>query len=65
MSLAVFCLTALSVLQGANSLALPSRADNSPGSVVAGWYTGWHATTGFPLSDVSWDKYNTLIYAFA
>ncbi|KAH7902935.1 hypothetical protein BJ138DRAFT_1131554 [Hygrophoropsis aurantiaca] len=39
------------------------RADHS---LVAGaWYTGWHATEGFPLSEVSWDKYNTLYYSFA
>ncbi|KAG1806095.1 glycoside hydrolase superfamily [Suillus subaureus] len=29
------------------------------------WYAGWHATGGFPLSSVSWDKYNTLYYSFA
>ncbi|KAF9232670.1 glycoside hydrolase superfamily [Melanogaster broomeanus] len=33
--------------------------------VAAAWYAGWHATTGFPLSDISWEKYNTLIYSFA
>ncbi|KIK75153.1 glycoside hydrolase family 18 protein, partial [Paxillus rubicundulus Ve08.2h10] len=32
--------------------------------VAAAWYAGWHATDGFLLSDVSWDKYNTLIYSF-
>ncbi|KIJ60049.1 glycoside hydrolase family 18 protein [Hydnomerulius pinastri MD-312] len=53
------------------SLALPAvctnsrvtRASSEP--VAAAWYTGWHATEGFPLSDVSWEKYNTLIYSFA
>ncbi|KAF9227060.1 glycoside hydrolase family 18 protein [Gyrodon lividus] len=33
--------------------------------VAAAWYAGWHATNGFPLSDVSWHKYNTLVYSFA
>ncbi|KAG0692802.1 glycoside hydrolase family 18 protein, partial [Suillus ampliporus] len=33
--------------------------------VVATWYAGWHATEGFPLSSVSWEKYNTLYYSFA
>ncbi|KAN0091397.1 glycoside hydrolase family 18 protein [Tylopilus felleus] len=33
--------------------------------VAAAWYTGWHATAGFPLSDVSWGQYNTMIYSFA
>ncbi|KAH7903127.1 glycoside hydrolase family 18 protein [Hygrophoropsis aurantiaca] len=42
---------------------LSPRADHS---LVAGaWYTGWHATEGFPLSKVSWEKYNTLYYSFA
>ncbi|KIK76574.1 glycoside hydrolase family 18 protein [Paxillus rubicundulus Ve08.2h10] len=33
--------------------------------VAAAWYTGWRALDGLPLSHVSWDKYNTLIYAVA
>jgi len=33
--------------------------------VAAAWYAGYHATEGFPLSAVSWDKYNTIIYSFA
>lgn len=31
--------------------------------VASAWYTGWHATD-FPLSNVSWDKYTQLTYAF-
>ena len=62
MSFAVFSLTVLSILQRVTSLA-PTPATNEP--VAAAWYTGWHATEGFPLSAVSWDKYNTLIYSFA
>ncbi|KAG8214134.1 glycoside hydrolase family 18 protein [Butyriboletus roseoflavus] len=58
MSFALLSLTVLSVLQRVTSLA-----PTSP--VAAAWYAGWHATVGFPLSDVSWDKYNTLIYSFA
>ncbi|KAF8836466.1 glycoside hydrolase family 18 protein [Paxillus ammoniavirescens] len=58
------------------SLALPQasarprrthhhRVEIPPSQLVAAaWYAGWHATEGFPLSDVSWDKYNTLIYSF-
>ncbi|KAG2154451.1 glycoside hydrolase family 18 protein [Suillus bovinus] len=35
-------------------------------SKVAGaWYAGWHATEGYPLSNVSWNKYNTMYYSFA
>jgi hypothetical protein len=33
--------------------------------IAQAWYTGWHATEGFPLSSVSWDKYTHLTYAFA
>ena len=31
--------------------------------VASAWYTGWHATD-FPLSNVSWDKYTQMTYAF-
>ena len=60
MTLAVLSLTVLSILQRVVSLASTSGEP-----VAAAWYTGWHATEGFPLSDVSWDKYNTLYYSFA
>lgn len=43
----------------ANPLARPPRP------VKATWYAGWHATEGFPLSSISWSKYNTLFYSFA
>ncbi|KAF8840849.1 glycoside hydrolase, partial [Paxillus ammoniavirescens] len=33
-------------------------------SIAAAWYAGQHATEGFPLSNVHWDKYNTLIYSY-
>ena len=55
-------LTVLSLLQRATSLVLFSGSNER---VAAAWYTGWHATEGFPLSNISWDKYNTLIYSFA
>lgn len=64
MSLAIlFFLTVLSILQRATSIAPTSGTNHKP--VAAAWYAGWHATEGFPLSDVSWDKYNTLVYSFA
>lgn len=67
MCLAVHFVTVLFILIQATSFALPSYDSNSSQlePVVAAYYTGWHATEGFPLSAVSWDKYNTLIYAFA
>ena len=59
MSFALLSLTALSVLHR----VVPSSCTDEP--VAAAWYAGWHATEGFPLSDISWDKYTTLIYSFA
>ncbi|KAG9316850.1 glycoside hydrolase family 18 protein [Chiua virens] len=56
--------TLLSVLRGVNSLAIPwTSCPKEP--IAAAWYAGWHATKGFPLSSIPWDKYNTLIYSFA
>jgi chitinase len=60
MSFTVLSLTVLSILQRVTSLAPTSGAN-----VAAAWYAGWHATEGFPISDISWDKYNALIYSFA
>ncbi|KAL4078209.1 glycoside hydrolase superfamily [Scleroderma yunnanense] len=34
-------------------------------SIAAAWYAGWHASNGFPVSAISWGKYNTLVYSFA
>ena len=62
MVFALLSLTVLSILHQATSLAPIS---DTSGLVAAAWYTGWHATEGFPLGKVSWDKYNTLIYSFA
>ncbi|KAL4067683.1 glycoside hydrolase family 18 protein [Scleroderma yunnanense] len=49
------------------AFAAPSRhvrrATSNP--VASAYYTGWHASEDAPLSAVPWDKYNTLIYAFA
>jgi chitinase len=45
------------------SLTLLSSAYAS--KVAGAWYAGWHATEGYPLSNVSWDKYNTMYYSFA
>ncbi|KAG6375578.1 chitinase [Boletus reticuloceps] len=52
----------LSIVHRVTSLA---TASGTYEPVAAAWYTGWHATEGFPLSAVSWDKYNTLFYSFA
>lgn len=62
MALALLSLTVLSILHRVTSLAPTS---DTSGLVAAAWYTGWHATEGFPLGKVSWDRYNTLIYSFA
>ncbi|KAG9316849.1 glycoside hydrolase superfamily [Chiua virens] len=47
----------------ATSLSLAGR--HEPARVAAAWYTGWHASEGFPLSTIPWNNYNTLIYSFA
>ncbi|KAG1739311.1 glycoside hydrolase family 18 protein [Suillus lakei] len=47
----------------AASLTLLSSAHAS--TVAGAWYAGWHATNGYPLSNVSWDKYTTMYYSFA
>lgn len=33
--------------------------------IAVGYYAGWHADEGFPLSSVSWSKYTAVNYAFA
>ncbi|KAJ8594048.1 glycoside hydrolase [Rhizopogon salebrosus TDB-379] len=42
---------------------IPAAGSTSP--IAATWYAGWHATEGFPLSSVSWEKYDTIYYSFA
>ncbi|KAG2043439.1 glycoside hydrolase superfamily, partial [Suillus americanus] len=47
------------------SLTLLSSTFASKPEVAGAWYTGWHATEGYPPSGVNWDKYNTMYYSFA
>ncbi|KAL4077337.1 glycoside hydrolase family 18 protein [Scleroderma yunnanense] len=65
-------LSVLTVPLLALSLSLHASAAPSPHArradinrVASAYYTGWHSSEGAPLSDIPWDKYNTLIYAFA
>lgn len=48
-----------------NLLALSALPALARAQFTAGYFTGWHATEGFPLSSVSWDKYDGVAYAFA
>ncbi|KAG1725270.1 glycoside hydrolase family 18 protein [Suillus paluster] len=59
LSIFVVPLLALSAV----SASTPAARSTTP--IVATWYAGWHATEGFPLSSVSWEKYNTIYYSFA
>ncbi|KAI9571660.1 glycoside hydrolase family 18 protein [Boletus coccyginus] len=59
MSFMVLSLVVVSMLWQATPVA-PTSCPDKP--IAAAWYAGWG---GFPLSAVSWDKYNTLIYSFA
>ncbi|KAH7906170.1 glycoside hydrolase family 18 protein [Hygrophoropsis aurantiaca] len=55
----------LLTLSATATTASPHSPREADSFVAGAWYTGWHATEGFPLSKVSWEKYNTLIYSFA
>ncbi|TFK53480.1 hypothetical protein OE88DRAFT_1253228 [Heliocybe sulcata] len=50
-------LLAASRISGVSSLA-------PPGPVTSAWWTSWHASD-FPISKLSWSKYNRVVYAFA
>ncbi|KAG2356579.1 glycoside hydrolase superfamily [Suillus spraguei] len=39
-------------------------AKSTPSPVIGGWYTTWHATESHPAPKISWEKYNTMYYAF-
>lgn len=39
-------------------------AESTPSPVMGAWYTSSHAAKEFPLSSVSWRKYNTMYYSF-
>ncbi|KAI0000659.1 chitinase [Russula compacta] len=36
----------------------------SPRVIASSWYAGWHSED-FPISNISWNKYTSVIYAFA
>ncbi|KAF8582525.1 glycoside hydrolase family 18 protein [Ramaria rubella] len=37
----------------------------APAFVASAWFAGWHADVGFSVSNVTWDKYTHITYAFA
>ncbi|KAG0708627.1 glycoside hydrolase family 18 protein [Suillus ampliporus] len=47
-----------------SAVSASTPAARSTSHVAGAWYAGWHATE-FPLSSVSWGKYNTMYYSFA
>ncbi|KAH0587892.1 Chitinase A1 [Termitomyces sp. J132] len=53
-------------LTGLSVFVLPALCSPAtPNKVATAWYAGWHSTTGFALSNVTWSKYTHLTYAFA
>lgn len=54
----------LTLLLPLTASALPFRPRAVEDKIAAAFYTGWHAGD-VPLTSVSWDKYNTVIYSFA
>ncbi|KAJ3551491.1 hypothetical protein NM688_g4674 [Phlebia brevispora] len=43
-----------------------ANSSNSTVEMVASaWFAGWHATEGFAVSNVSWEKYTHMTYSFA
>jgi hypothetical protein len=62
--LAMLSIFAISLL-ALSAVGASMRTARPTSPVVGAWYAGWHATEGFPLSSVSWKKYNTLYYSFA
>ncbi|GLB34074.1 putative glycoside hydrolase family 18 protein [Lyophyllum shimeji] len=56
----------ISNLAALATVALPALGSPAGSTKVAtAWYAGWHSTTGFPLSNITWSKYTHLTYAFA
>lgn len=48
-------------IQGGLDASLTGKTSSD--FVATTWYAGWHGTD-FPLADVSWSKYSSVIYAF-
>ncbi|KAG6832174.1 hypothetical protein H0H92_004905 [Tricholoma furcatifolium] len=55
-------ITGLSVL-AVSVLCSPAASPSS--KVATGWLAGWHLDEGFPLSNITWDKYTHMTYSFA
>jgi hypothetical protein len=56
--------TAISVLDARGRVQAEPVNGLTNRTLSMAWYTGWHAAA-FPLSKVSWAKYDLLFYAFA
>ncbi|KAF5353740.1 hypothetical protein D9758_008635 [Tetrapyrgos nigripes] len=57
--------SSLSVVSG---LKLPTGPTQQKPRIASAYFTGWHtvnSTPTFEVSDISWEKYNRMIYAFA
>jgi GH18 family chitinase len=53
-------LSARSSAKSGRSLNLPRQ----PHQLASSWYASWHSAD-FPPSEISWKKYDQIIYAFA
>ncbi len=49
----------------ATASSTATTSDASVDMVAGAWFAGWHATDGFAVSNVSWDKYTHMTYSFA
>ena len=46
------------------SAALCAACDDHSNKIFAGWFAGWHEND-FTPTDVPWEKYTDMFYAFA
>jgi len=54
----------LFAISGITSATFPATQIVLPGKVAAGWFAGWHESQ-FPASQVPWNRYTHVTYAFA
>ncbi|KAK2012516.1 family 18 glycosyl hydrolase [Colletotrichum eremochloae] len=64
MSFITLSLSALLAV-GASAAPAPAAAGCPGGVVASGYFAGYHANRGFPVSSIPWNKYSDVKYAFA
>lgn len=65
LSSSLFIIPAVLAIPSTTATDATASSNTTVEMVSAAWFAGWHATEGFAVANVSWEKYTHMTYSFA